>query len=87
MRLMNYLRLNKKTAKIAKDRLHIIIAQERGGQRLHSPDYLPLLRQEILDVIAKYTKVNQEHISVDFHRDGDNSILELNVILPEINAE
>ena len=81
MRLINYLRANKKTALVAKDRLHIIIAQERTQK--NSEDYLPLMRQEILEVIAKYTKVDISQVKVDFHTNENNSILELNVVLPE----
>ena len=81
MRILNYLRANKKTASIAKDRLHIIIAQEKSAQQ--SKDYLPLMRQEILDVIAKYTGAELSDAKVDFHTDKRNSILELNVVLPE----
>ncbi len=85
MRLMKYLRGNKTTAQVAKDRLHIIIAQERSEK--DGQDYLPLMRKEILDVIAKYTQVNLEQVKVDFHTDNNNSVLELNVVLPEKMAE
>lgn len=85
MSLMNYFRFPKKSARVAKDRLHIIIAQERGQQNRQQStlDYLPLLRKELLDVISKYIKVDLNQVTVDFHHDGDNSVLELNVILPE----
>lgn len=81
MSIMNYFKFKKKSAKIAKDRLHIIIAQERTEK--DSPDYLPLLRKEILEVIAKYTKANLDQVKVDFQCKDNNSVLELNVILPE----
>jgi len=70
-----------KSAQIAKNRLHIIIAQEKSKKG--SPDYLPLLRQEILKVVAKYTQVDADRVNVDFHRKDNNSILELNVTLPD----
>lgn len=81
MRLINYLRNNKKSANIAKDRLHIIIAQERSEK--DGKDYLPLMREEILAVIAKYTKVNLDQVKVDFQTHNNNSVLELNVTLPD----
>lgn len=81
MSLIDYFKFKKKSAKIAKDRLHIIIAQERTEK--NSPDYLPLLRKEILEVIAKYTKANINQVKVDFQCRDNNSILELNVVLPE----
>jgi len=71
----------RKSATVAKGRLQIIIAQQRAEST--SPDYLPMLRREILDVIAKYTKVDINTVKVDFHRKDNNSVLELNVQLPE----
>lgn len=78
--ILNYFRKNK-TAQIAKNRLHIIIAQEKSEK--NSPDYLPMLRQEILNLVAKYTKANIYDVNVELHRKDNNSILELNVTLPE----
>ena len=46
MRVLKALGLHKSTAQTAKDRLHIIIAQQRSEG--NSPDYLPQLRQEIM---------------------------------------
>ncbi len=81
---MNILRLLKrgKTAKAAKDRLQIIIAQERS-QQSQQTDYLPLMRQEILKVIAKYTGVKLQDVKVDLQSNRSNSVLELNITLPE----
>lgn len=81
MRLMKYFGRNKKSAIVAKDRLHIIIAQERAEKSTH--DFLPLLRQDILAAIAKYTKIDMDHVKVDLQYKDNNSILELNVVLPE----
>lgn len=79
MSIINYFR-RKKSAGLAKDRLHIIIAQQRTD---HRTDYLPMLRKEILAVIAKYTHVNVENVKVDLHTKDNNSVLELNVVLPD----
>lgn len=79
MNLMTYFR-RKKSADLAKDRLHIIIAQQRTENRT---DYLPMLRKEILAVIAKYTHVNIDNVKVDLHTKDNNSVLELNVVLPD----
>ena len=38
------------SAKTARDRLQIIIAQERAT---HTPDYLPTLQKELLEVLSK----------------------------------
>ncbi|OGT68787.1 MAG: cell division topological specificity factor MinE [Gammaproteobacteria bacterium RIFCSPHIGHO2_12_FULL_45_9] len=81
-RIADYFLRRKGSANIAKDRLQIIIAQERT-EATNRPDYLPLLRQEILAVVAKYIHVDMSQVSVDFHRKDNNSVLELNVLLPE----
>lgn len=84
MRFMNYFRMkgkNENTAQSAKDRLHIIIAQQRAQST--SPDFLPLLRQDILAVIAKHTHVDLNDVKVDLCCKDNNSVLELNVTLPE----
>ncbi|MGN6665638.1 MAG: cell division topological specificity factor MinE, partial [Trinickia sp.] len=45
----------KKSAAVAKERLQLIIAHERGGG--HPPaDYLPALQRELVAVISKYVK-------------------------------
>lgn len=78
--LMNYFRRGK-TAQIAKNRLHIIIAQEKSDQ--NSPDYLSTLRQEILKLVAKYTQADISKVNVELHHKDNNAILELNVTLPD----
>lgn len=81
MTMVNGIFRKKKSADIAKNRLHIIIAQEKSAQ--NSPDYLPQLRQEILKLVEKYTKSNADDVNVELHRKDNNSVLELNVILPD----
>lgn len=85
MRFMNYFRMKKPdlehSAKSAKDRLHIIIAQQRS--QADSPDFLPLLRQDILAAVAKHTNARLDDVSVDLCCKDNNSVLELNVTLPE----
>lgn len=72
---------NKNTASVAKDRLQIIVAHERNQRQ--QPDYLPALQSEILDVIKKYVKVNQDQINVQLDSSDNCSVLELNVTLPQ----
>lgn len=84
MSFKDYFSRNKKknaTASVAKERLQIIVAHERGknGQ----PDYLPKLQQEILAVIRKYVPIDDDMLQVDVDRNDDHSILELNITLPE----
>ncbi|KZY29781.1 MULTISPECIES: cell division topological specificity factor MinE [unclassified Oleiphilus] len=82
MSFFDYFKSSKKnTASIAKERLQIIVAHERGKRE--QPDYLPQLQQEILEVIRKYVPVDQEQVQVQLDKNDDCSILELNVTLPE----
>jgi cell division topological specificity factor len=82
MGIFDFLRARpKNTASVAKERLRIIVAQERAQQG--RPDYLPLLRREILEVIKKYVNVDPDAIDIHVEREGDSEILELSVALPE----
>ena len=74
----------KNTASIAKDRLRIIIAQERSNAG--GPDYLPLLRRELLEVIRKYVNVDVDAVKVDLVKEGEHDILDISVALPDERA-
>jgi cell division topological specificity factor len=71
----------KATANIAKERLRIIVAQERSARG--GPDYLPLLRRELLEVIRKYVNVDVDAVKVDLVKDGEHDVLDISVALPE----
>jgi cell division topological specificity factor len=81
MSIFNYLRRRTATASVAKERLQIIISHERSQRS--TPDYLPQLQEEILAVIAKYVHVTRDQVSVNLERMGDNSVLELNITMPD----
>ena len=84
MGLFDFLKAKKNTAETAKNRLQIIIAQERSGRG--APDYLPLLRRELLEVIKKYVNVDVDAVKVDVIKDGDHDVLDISVALPEGNG-
>ena len=79
--MFDFLKAKKNTASIAKDRLRIIIAQERSNA--DGPDYLPLLRRELLEVIRKYVNVDVDAVKVDVVKDGEHDVLDISVALPE----
>jgi cell division topological specificity factor len=81
MSILNYLKRRSSTAKVAKERLQIIISHERTQR--NTPDYLPQLQEEILAVIAKYVPINRDQVSVHLERMGDSAVLELNVTMPD----
>jgi cell division topological specificity factor len=80
MGFLDYFKRTTKTAAIAKDRLSIIVARERGTTR-NAPDYLPQLQQELLQVIAKYELIDLDQVSVNVDRNGGCEVLELNIVL------
>ncbi|NLO79358.1 MAG: cell division topological specificity factor MinE [Xanthomonadaceae bacterium] len=85
MNFLNYFRSQKKnTARVAKERLQIIVAHERATRG--GPDYLPLLKEDLLQVVRKYVEVEQDAVTIQLDRDGDYDVLELNVILPDQNG-
>jgi len=51
------------------------------------PDYLPLLKQDILNVIKKYVDIGEEQVMVQLESQDDCDVLELNITLPDDNAE
>ncbi|MFT6896053.1 MAG: cell division topological specificity factor [Paraglaciecola sp.] len=71
----------KSSASVAKERLQIIVAHERNKR--HQPDYLPLMQQEIIDVIRKYVNIGDDQVTVQVENSDDRSVLELNITLPE----
>jgi cell division topological specificity factor len=82
MSLLDFLRPRPKhTANIARERLRIIVAQERATRG--GPDYLPLLRNELLEVIRKYVNVDPDAIDIHITHEGEGEVLELSVALPE----
>ncbi len=81
MSIFDFLKPKKNTAQTAKNRLQIIIAQERSSAG--APDYLPLMRREILEVIRKYVNVDADAVKVDVVKDGEHDVLDISVSLPE----
>src|SRR3546814_14555608 len=81
MGMFDCLKAKKNTASIAKDRLRIIIAQERTNRS--APDYLPLLQRELLEVIRKYVSVDVDAVKVDVVKDGEHDVPAISFALPE----
>lgn len=67
----------------AKERLQIVLAHERAQFR--SNINLQQLKEEILGVLVKYVNIEQEQVQVNFQSQGEYSVLELNVTLPEVH--
>ncbi len=83
MSIFSFLRANqKKSASMAKERLQILLAHERAADS-QSPDYLPMMHQEILAVIKKYVQISDDAVEVKLDRGNDCSTLEVNIELPK----
>jgi len=47
-----------------------------------TPDYLPALQRDILEVIRKYVQIDDDQVSVSLDKAENCAVLELNVTLP-----
>ena len=68
------------SAPIARERLQILLAHERGlrGQ----PDLLMLLREEILSAVSRHVALDPEKVMVRMERGRNVSTLEVDIELP-----
>jgi cell division topological specificity factor len=72
------------SAPIARERLQILLAHERGlrGQ----PDLLDLLRSEILAVVSRHVAFDPEKLNIRMERGNDVSTLEIDIEVPNLAA-
>jgi cell division topological specificity factor len=68
------------SAPVARERLQILLAHERANR--NQPELLNVLRVEILAVIAKHVKVEDDNVRVTMDRGGSVSTLEIDVEIP-----
>ena len=66
----------KSTASVAKDRLTIMLSHERASCKL---PYLDDLRNDLIAVIKKYTKV--EDVKITSHNNQKIELLEVEIVL------
>jgi cell division topological specificity factor len=70
------------SAPVARERLQILLAHERGlrGQ----PDLLELLRSEILAVVSRHVTLDPEKVVVKMDRGNNVSTLEVDIEVPNV---
>lgn len=70
-----------RSAPVARDRLQILLSHERalGGRT----DLAAILREEILEVIARHIAIDRDKVNVKLERGDRVSTLEVNVELLE----
>jgi cell division topological specificity factor len=68
------------SAPVARERLQILLAHERGlrGQ----PDLLELLRAEILGVVSRHVELDPDKVIVRMDRGNDVAMLEIDIEVP-----
>ena len=69
------------TAPIARERLQILLAHERG-MRGQKPDLLWLLREEILAVVSRHVTLDPDKVIVRLERGKNVSTLEVDIEVP-----
>jgi cell division topological specificity factor len=70
------------SAPIARERLQILLAHERGSRG--QPDLLELLRAEILSVVSRHVALDPEKVMVRMDRGDLVSMLEVDIEVPNV---
>ena len=80
--------LDESSKDTAKERLHLVLMQDRANV---SADFLDLMKQEIIEVIKKYVEVDEKEIDVRLtnqsNEDGTNGAPALYANIPIINIK
>ena len=64
----------------AKQRLHLVLINDRAGR--NTPDFMPKLRQEIIEVLKKYVPIaGEEDVEISIADKDNTSIMEMSVSL------
>jgi cell division topological specificity factor len=80
MNLLNFFQRTR-TAPTARDRLQILLAHERVSSSGQS-DLIALLREEVLEVIARHVPVDRDKVQVKMERGNGVSMIEIDVEIP-----
>lgn len=80
MSLFNFF-VKKTSAPVARERLQILLAHERAMTSGKS-DLAAILREEILEVLARHFPIDRDKIQVKLDRGRDISTLEIDVEMP-----
>lgn len=69
----------KKSNEVAKDRLKLILIRDRETTEGNTPDFLPQLQKELIEVISKYIKINADDIKVNLDKQDSLEVLEVKI--------
>lgn len=90
MGVLDIFRRRSASAKVAKERLQIIVAHQRNGRRSRQneePLFMEEMKREILEVVRKYVAVAPENVEASIGKDGNTDVLALNINLSERDGE
>ena len=68
------------TAPVARERLQILLAHERGSG--NASQLVAVLQEEILAVIAKHMQIDRDKVVVKLDRGNEVSMLEIDIEMP-----
>ena len=80
MKLLRFFGGRDTSAPVARERLQILLAHERG--LLGQPDLLVTLREEILAVVSKHVTLDPDKVIVRLERGKNVSTLEVDIEVP-----
>lgn len=70
----------------AKQRLHLVLINDRAGR--DTPDFMPKLRQEIIEVLKKYIPIaSEQDVEISIANKENTSIMEMSVALEGNNQD
>ena len=80
MSILDFFSRRRSTAPVARERLQVLLAHERafGGA-----DLAAVLKQEILEVIARHIPIDRDRVMVKLDRGHQVSTLEIDVEMPD----
>jgi cell division topological specificity factor len=80
--LLRMMRRSSGSAPVARERLQILLAHERGARG--QPDLLLTLREEILAVVSRHMSVDPDKVQVRMDRGKKVSTLEVDIEVPNV---
>ena len=70
----------------AKQSLHLVLINDRAGR--DTPDFMPKLRQEIIEVLKKYVPIaGEDDVEISIANKDDTSIMEMSVSLEKAKKQ
>ena len=81
MSILNFFTRSRRSAPVARERLQVLLAHERG--LAGGADLASILQQEILAVIAKHIPIDRDRVVVKLDRGEQVSTLEIDIEMPE----